>query len=571
MEMDEADIRNFMNTEQTQRIMSEVFVDLIAKSQKFRELKDLLKSIIYTSKEIELFYTKAEFPARCSACAGPIAETMYHCTACGCVYFCADCFAKGQASLPQQFYFKHSFRDHAKYIVIHKRLPQNSVLKKIKSFRPGAMLVPTFMQNAARANKCPRCNDMRAIRVDGCNRLFCTKCGFIFCHKCDRSCRDWDRRAIQAVKKSKGSQEDESHLTALQHYITHEERLGIDAHVTQTTYETMMQLLFGYTNSINPPRERISLYPSMNDILDEECPHPLFQTKEIFKIPTRCSYCGNTMDACQNDVIRGACGHVFCLPCTTKTAKKDIVIGRLTLFPTTDYGLGCPVKHCQNGLMSDPQLIRNIVGQPFFDLFLANVLLLSQNKPLQFSKCSKCNKRRVMDSEGRVLCHVCPETGSGQLDPTRRNITQEGWLTKKSSGVVTAWQRRYFILDENGILWTASEGNKTGSGSGLSSPSIAPSSTPPSSAACRRNNNRRKIMNVPRDLLVLKDGQDIMRSQQFHFSLESRQYPEPYCVYSDSLPDKNLWMNALLSWLPPERAVKVSDKQANPQTTSSLN
>lgn len=53
------DFSKFVDNEQTQRIFRDVYVDLIVKSRKYRELKRIFKAIITTSKEIEALFVKA--------------------------------------------------------------------------------------------------------------------------------------------------------------------------------------------------------------------------------------------------------------------------------------------------------------------------------------------------------------------------------------------------------------------------------------------------------------------------------------------------------------------------------
>lgn len=109
--------------------------------------------------------------------------------------------------------------------------------------------------------------------------------------------------------------------SALQHYLTYEERVGFSKDLSESRYQLITRLLFTHINSLNHPIPPPSLYPALHIVRDvggnkdaedgnskdeiekkaketkqleekdeEEkgghhcCPHPLFQTNEIFAI-----------------------------------------------------------------------------------------------------------------------------------------------------------------------------------------------------------------------------------------------------------------------------------------------
>ncbi len=55
----EESIWNFIKSEANQRIMCDVWLDLIVRSSHYRQLKSSLKSIVQTYEEIEMFYRNA--------------------------------------------------------------------------------------------------------------------------------------------------------------------------------------------------------------------------------------------------------------------------------------------------------------------------------------------------------------------------------------------------------------------------------------------------------------------------------------------------------------------------------
>jgi len=249
------------------------------------------------------------------------------------------------------------------------------------------------------------------------------------------------------------------------------------------------------------------------------CLHPIFQANEIFALPTRCSQCTGSMDVCEVGTIQGVCGHRFCVSCIKKSALKHVSTGRLYKFPSSFYGLKCPVENCDNGLVSDPHIIKSLVTKDFYALFLCVAFLLSQNQTLSFAKCKVCGRKCVLDYDGKLHCYSC------SVKPTARpfRLTKQGWLTKKSSGVISAWQKRYFCLDESGILsYTSRE-------------------QPPNSQI-----GRKKILTMLTDFKTVRNDRN--EDRRYRFSIASSRYDEDYELYADSLEEKEAWMNALVSW-----------------------
>jgi hypothetical protein len=96
-------------------------------------------------------------------------------------------------------------------------------------------------------------------------------------------------------------------------------------------------------------------------------------------------------------------------------------------------------------------------------------------------------------------------------------------LTKKSSGVISAWQKRYFSLDESGLLsYTSRE--------------QAPTTIM----------GRKKLMNVLTDFKSVNDDKN--EDKRYRFSISSARYDDDYELYADSLEEKVAWINALNSW-----------------------
>jgi len=114
---------------------------------------------------------------------------------------------------------------------------------------------------------------------------------------------------------------------------------------------------------------------------------------------------------------------------------------------------------------------------------------------------------------------------------------KEGWLTKKSSGVIAAWQRRYFYIDDTGLL------------------SYTDQPQPPNQLTPK---GRKKVMNLLTDMKQVND--DHNEEKRFRFSIISNRYDEAYEVYADTLAEKVEWLEALASWTRPTKKKKKGKK-----------